>query len=140
MKRYSSLLVAGAVVLAGCYHATINTGLPPGNQTIEKPWAAGFVYGLVPPSTVEAASECANGVARVETKLSFLNQLVAGITLGIFTPMAIQVTCASGGMDDAADGEQVKVDPNSTMEQKQRALTQAARRAAKSGTPVWLKF
>jgi hypothetical protein len=30
----------------------------------------------------------------VETRLSFLNQLVGFLTLGIYTPMDIRVTCA----------------------------------------------
>ena len=39
-------------------------------------------------------------MARVETKLSFLNQLVGSLTFGIYTPMEIKVTCAAGGVED----------------------------------------
>jgi len=34
-------------------------------------------------------------VAKVETQLSFVNQLVSFLTLGIYTPMQITVTCAA---------------------------------------------
>lgn len=100
MRR--TILVALAVVVSGgCYHATINTGIAPGTQQLQNKWATGFVYGLVPPATVEAMAACGNrGVARVETQLSFLNQLVSGLTFGIFTPMEITVTCGQGQEED----------------------------------------
>jgi Bor protein len=66
------------------------------------------VFGLVPPSTVETAAKCPNGVAKVETQLSFLNQLVSVLTLSIYTPMTIEVTCASG--KGVADGPRPAAD------------------------------
>lgn len=84
-----------AFLLAGCYHATIETGLPPSPQTLENHWASGWIYGLVPPKTIETMQRCPNGVARVETQLSFANQVVNFITFGIYTPMDIVVTCAA---------------------------------------------
>jgi len=89
------MLVAASLVLStGCYHATVNTGLAPSPQTVEKPWAMSFIAGLIPPSTVETVAQCPKGVAKVETRLSFLNMLVSGLTGGIVTPMEIKVTCA----------------------------------------------
>jgi len=96
------LVLGVALLLPGCYHATIDTGRSPSPQTIEQKWAKGWIYGLVPPETVTTMERCPNGVARVETQLSFPNQLVSFLTFGIFTPMEIVVTCASGGMEDAA--------------------------------------
>jgi hypothetical protein len=64
-------------------------------------WASGWILGLVPPDAIDAGAECPNGVARVETQLSFVNQLVSIITFGIYTPMQIDVTCAARGGDDA---------------------------------------
>jgi len=86
------LLLLGS---AGCYHATIDTGLTPSPQTVEKPWASSFIDGLVPPSTVETQAKCPHGVSKVDTQLSFLNMLVGAITFGIFTPMDIKVVCAA---------------------------------------------
>jgi tetratricopeptide (TPR) repeat protein len=81
---------------SGCYHGTIDTGLTPSAQTVEKSWASAWVYGLVPPSTVETSRKCPNGAARIETQRSFTNSLVNFLTGGIYTPMAIKVTCAQG--------------------------------------------
>jgi len=88
------LLVAAAAVCGGCYHATVDTGLAPSPQTVEKPWASGWIYGLVPPSTVETQQKCPKGVSKVETQLSFPNMLVSALTFSIYTPMSVKVTCA----------------------------------------------
>jgi hypothetical protein len=87
-------LLAAAVALSGCYHATIETGATPSATTIETPWAHSFILGLVPPSTVQAQQKCPRGVAKVETQQSFLNQIASLFTGGIYTPMDIKVTCA----------------------------------------------
>ena len=52
-----------------------------------------------------------NGVAKVETQLSFANQLVYALTWGIYAPMEIVVTCAaapSGDTDLVDDGDDFK--------------------------------
>ncbi|MFQ6046480.1 MAG: Bor/Iss family lipoprotein [Gemmatimonadales bacterium] len=141
MRRITrSLLGRGLVVLfSACYHATIETGLPPGNQTLERPWALSFIAGLVPPPVVETAERCPNGVSKVETQLSFLNQVVNVLTFGILTPMDIRVTCAArGGMD--VDVEAASIDQNLSMQQKRELLTELVRQSAESGTPVWVEF
>ena len=135
----SAALLGAVVALSGCYHATIETGLPPGNQTLEKAWASGWVFGLVPPSTVETASRCPNGVARVETKLSFLNMLVSAITLSIYTPMSILVTCAGTSMEEA-ERSQLMIKNGANLEEKQRAIRDAAELSAREGQPVLIKF
>ena len=135
----SAALLGAVVALSGCYNATIETGLPPGNQTLEKSWASGWVIGLVPPSTVETASRCPNGVARVETKVSFLNGLVAMITMWIYTPMAILVTCAGTSMEEA-ERSQLMIKNGANLEDKQRAIRDAAELSAREGQPVLIKF
>src|SRR5439155_1208035 len=96
MSRFLRLSLVGvfAFETLACYHATVDTGLKPSAQVVEKSFAAGWIFGLVPPSTVATASQCSHGAAKIETQLSFVNQLVAFLTLDIFTPMSIKVTCA----------------------------------------------
>ena len=96
-----ALLVLGALVSQGCYHAVIETGKPPAPETIDKPWATSLIFGLVPPSVTETAQKCPNGVSKVETQQTFLNGVVRFLTFGIYTPMAIKVTCAAKSSADA---------------------------------------
>ncbi len=87
MSRFLRLSLVGVFPFAlACYHATVDTGLKPSAQVVEKSFAAGWIFGLVPPSTVATASQCSHGAAKIETQLSFVNQLVAFLTLDIFTP------------------------------------------------------
>ncbi len=96
MRTRTLVWIAGLVALSGCYHATVDTGVAPSKLVIDKQWASGWIMGLVPPSTVATAARCPAGVSKVETRLSFLNQLVSFLTVSIYTPMHIRVTCAEG--------------------------------------------
>ncbi len=86
-----ALLVTSVV---GCYRTTVITGLPESDQKIDLPWQKSFVFGLVPPDTINSKAKCANGVAKVMVEHSFLNSLVAGLTWNLFTPIHPVVTCA----------------------------------------------
>jgi len=97
MVRKLVLLGVVLSMSAGCYHATVVTGATPGSEKIEKEWAASFVGGLVPPDTIESQNKCPAGVAKVETVHSFLNSLVGIVTIAIYTPMTIEVTCSASG-------------------------------------------
>lgn len=89
-------ILALVLILSSCYHTKIITDAEPSGEVIDKPWASSFIFGLVPPKEVRTASECGNGVAQVDTQISFLNGLVSAITFNIYTPMHITVTCAAG--------------------------------------------
>jgi hypothetical protein len=110
-------------LLTSCYHATVTTGLRPSTVKIEDKWANAWIYGLVPPSAVETMEQCPAGVAQVDTQLSFLNQLVNFLTIGIYTPMEIVVTCA----DDRTEI------PEATSEEEAKSLI-------KSGEPFLIRF
>lgn len=139
-QRTALCAIAVALLLSACYHATIETGLAPSNEVVEKPWASGWVFGLVPPSPVETMSKCKGGVSKVETQLSFVNQLVAFLTLEIYTPMSIKVTCASGGRSMVPAGaNRIDVGADPTPQQLQDALTQAVKQSARSGQPVFVE-
>ena len=58
MRRIIASLALPAVLLTGCYHATITTGLPASTEVVSKPWAMGFFLGLVPPDVISTASQC----------------------------------------------------------------------------------
>lgn len=95
MRNQIAIVVSCLFVSVGCYHATVETAATPSPVMIEQGFASSWVYGLVPPSTVETAAKCPNGPAKIETQISFVNGLVGALTLGIYTPMSIKVTCAA---------------------------------------------
>lgn len=139
--RTLSILVTLAFVftLTGCYNASIVTDATPSNQTIENKWASGFLFGLVPPSTVETAERCPSGVARVETKLSFLNMLASNITFGLYTPMSITVTCAQSG-SAALDSEVVTVPTAASSEAIQASMQRVVGQSIETGEPAVIRF
>jgi hypothetical protein len=136
-----SLILLCAILVGGCYHASVSTGRTPSNVVIDRPFAASWIYGLVPPATVETASECANGVATVETQLSFVNQLVSFITFGIFTPMHVTVTCAAAGSASASAAERAFTIPErATHADVLERFGAAADEAVASEGAVYVRF
>lgn len=136
----SALLLAAALFLSGCYHATVVTNATPSSQTIENPWAHSFIAGLIPPSTVETAQRCPNGVARVETRLSFLNMVATLITFNIYSPMSIHVTCATGGSASAETTPEVTVAAEAGDEAMQAAFQEAIQQSSERQQPVHVRF
>lgn len=134
--RSAALAVVLALGLGGCYHATVDTGLRPSGEVVRKDWAHGFLYGLVPPSELDSAAQCPNGVAQVETQLSFLNQLANVLTGGLYTPMTIRVLCAVGP-DRTARVIELR---EATRAELHRSLDEAAARSAETGAPVFVRF
>lgn len=86
-----------ALALTACYHQVVDTGLPAGTTKIDKPWTATWIFGLVPATPIDVRSQCRNGVAIVDTQMTFLNGLVGVLTLGIYTPLSVSVTCSGSG-------------------------------------------
>jgi Bor protein len=132
MKVRHLALICFIALTSACYHATIDTGLTPSTRTIEKSWANGWILGLVPPSPVETAQKCPNGVAKIDTQLSFANQLVNFLTFGIYTPMDIKVTCAQGRTSSLPV---IKAGPD-----KAAAFQEAARASLETRQPVLLSY
>ncbi len=138
--RFGGLLLAVCLTV-DCHHATIDTGRPASAETVENAWASGWILGLVPPKTVETASQCTSGVAQVETQLSFLNQLVGFLTFGIYTPMSIKVTCAAGGTAAVpTESPMLFVATDADEVARQNAVTAAARLSLAEGKPVFLRL
>lgn len=146
MKRISIHLfsiLALILVCTSCYDARIVTGKQPSAKVIEKPFASGWVYGLVPPNEVKAARGCPNGVAEVETKLSFVNMLVSDITFGIYTPMDIKVTCAAqSGMSSLKlpQAETMTLSMNSSNQEIINTFKKASDKTVQTQKKVFVKF
>jgi hypothetical protein len=92
--RLLALAVASLGVSA-CYHVTVVSGAQPSPTVVDKPWQHSFIGGLVPPPELNVREQCPNGVAKVETVHSFVNQVASFVTSGIYSPMSVKVTCAA---------------------------------------------
>ena len=86
-------------MLSGCLKTEITTGQQASNETVQLPWAHGFVNGLVPPvnGPLDVGEDCSNGVAMVDFRQNFVQWLAQGLTGSLYSPQQFTVTCASGG-------------------------------------------
>jgi hypothetical protein len=140
MKRSSSLmLVASLAFLTGCYHQVVQTGRAPSTTVIERPWTATWIFGIVPAEDISTAAQCPSGVATVVTEQSFLNGLVGVLTLGIYTPQNVTITCATG---TAAHGDrrEIRVGDGATLERRMSAIEEAIEIAEQTRQPVVVRY
>lgn len=93
LRTFAPLVAAMAA--AACARITVTSNATPAPTVVEKPQQHSFVAGLVPPTEVNVRDECPNGVATVETVHSPANVLATLVTLGIWSPISVKVTCAT---------------------------------------------
>lgn len=79
----------------------MTTGKKPGRKVVDKPWASSFLFTLVA-AEVDVSDKCPHGIASAERKISFLNGVVHTLTLNIYTPQDVKVTCAADGSMSSA--------------------------------------
>lgn len=136
----AALVTVAVLCSAGCYHAVVDTGLEPNGVVIQRDWAHSFIDGLVPPAVQQTMRQCPNGVAKVETQHSFLNMLAAGITWGLYTPMTITVSCATGPKTGTTDGDATVVHLQGTSAEAASQVKWALDHVAATGNPVYLAY
>ena len=94
----SALLVT--LLLSSCATQSfdINSPVAPSDQATLDTSQTFFVGGVGQSASVDAAEVCggAENVARVETELSFLDGLFAGLTGSIYSPRTARVYCSPG--------------------------------------------
>ena len=136
MRTRAITLTCLVALTAGCYRATVETGLRPSEVTVKREWAHSFLGGLVPPATMETMSQCPNGVARVQTQHSFLNLVANAITFGIYSPMTIEVQCAAARDDESA----LVVPAGASLADAARVFDAAAVMSKEEQKPVLVRF
>jgi hypothetical protein len=140
MKRMRSMAaMAACVLLSGCYHQVVNTGLPAGSTVVTKKWHPSWFFGLVPGAPIDVRQQCPSGVAMVSTRMTFLNGLVAGFLGIIIVPHEVTVTCSSRSAMLPGQSQRSIAD-GATTEQAGAILNDAAKAAAASGTAVAITF
>ena len=139
-KRWSPVVLV-VTLLAACFHQVVQTGRTPGPVVVEKPWVSTFIFGIVPAQPIDVRQQCPSGVATVETQQTFLNGLVGGITLGIYTPQSVKVTCAApGGSPSPNDAPEVLIPKSATREQSFDYVNDAINTSFRTHKTVVLRF
>jgi Bor protein len=98
LARLPALLavVAMGLLSTGCYTTRLqDTSMTAGAKHDE--WRSFFFWGLAGHAKVDVREYCEGGeVAEVSTGTNAGTAIVTGLTLGIYSPEKIYVTCANG--------------------------------------------
>jgi hypothetical protein len=90
-------VVSSAIALGGCYSTTLRSGLPAGETKMEvdEQWHSGFLGGTQEASGPYNVGElCPQGWSEIKTETSFANGLVELMSMRVYNPQTITVTCA----------------------------------------------
>lgn len=142
MTGWKSAL-AGALALVaatGCFRQVVQTGRTPSTTVVQQDWVSTWIFGLVEAQPIDARTQCASGVATVETQTSFLNGLVGVLTIGIWTPQTVRITCATGTAALPSGTDVLHVAADATDAMVRAVLQQAAERSASLARPVAVRF
>ncbi len=122
MNSRKMAALAAVVGLTGCYKISYTTNNPIGSgEPDEQVWQHRFINGIVETGPVKADGICPNGIAKVETQVSFVNGLAnygVGMLISplVYNPGTVKVWCSSGGAynieidEDGAVASLVEVD------------------------------
>ncbi|MEL6346699.1 MAG: hypothetical protein AAFV53_26535 [Myxococcota bacterium] len=106
------LMILALVLLTGCYTTKINfaPAAAAGQGATFKTLQHTFIYGLVSPGAVNAGAMCGgNPPIRVKSQVAGLGILANYITVGLWVPMTVTVTCGSGNPRAMLDTEEAVV-------------------------------
>ena len=88
-------LLLCALALGGCYKATFIRDPDAVRGEEHDRWTSFFIFGLVGEQDFDVHEFCPDGrIAEVQTGANFLTGLVSVVTIGIYTPRKVYVTCA----------------------------------------------
>lgn len=93
MRMVVAVLMAGTLLLSGCYRTVVRSGLQ-GDGKTRHGGGLSLLYGLTPVET--GAVECRYGLARAETYLAWYNIFLAPLTGGLVVGMETRYECAAG--------------------------------------------
>lgn len=102
-------LLSTALALAACnqHVVTYDTSLPRGK--VHSEWTGHYLYGSIGHTDINVRRICPEGAAKIETYRSFGNGMIGALTLGIYTPRTVRITCASGNTAIAALNAEGKI-------------------------------
>jgi hypothetical protein len=106
MRKRTLLPLLLGTLLAGCANLTVKTGSPPTAAPIKKDLTF-YIWGLVGTEEIDLRALCPTGVASIHQQATFGDMCLSLITLGIYTPRTVEITCSSGAayqLDVDAEG------------------------------------
>jgi len=100
-----SIVLCLLLLASGCYRTTIIDRAPG-----ERPARVGvtvrhtFIHGLIAPGAVELDHACGDGGhwMAIHEQMTALNSLAFMVTLGLYTPRAVNIYCAAAQRPSAA--------------------------------------
>lgn len=134
-----ALLAMCLVAASACYHQVIHTGRAPGPTVVSRPWTPTFLWGLVAPAPIDVSQQCRSGVATVETQMSVPNWFASLITIGIYSPRDVKVTCAAGSSLKPGLRE-FYVAASASAEERDRVVRSAINESERLHKPVIIRF
>lgn len=142
MKRKGRAFLAmfGLLGAGACFHQVVQTGAPAGSTVVDKPWVNGWLWGLVANDPVDIRRECPMGAAVVETEQSFVNGLVSALTVGIYTPQHVRITCASRSAMLPANIRQIQIPGGASREVEEAIIREAIETSVETHAPVALRY
>lgn len=134
MRRAMAVLVSVISITSVAATAQDSTSIT-ARVTAAKSWATTFVYGVVPAAVAEAAAQCRDGLAKVRRGESPTGTLVSVMTLGMFNPITIAVTCAT-----AHEKPLIDVPADATLDERRNALADAVDESLKTHHWVVVRY
>jgi hypothetical protein len=138
-RRWYSTLVM-VLVTSACFHQVVQTGRAPSQTIVDKPWVTTWLWGLVAAEPIDVRRECPSGTAIIETETSFMNGLASVVTLGIFTPQHVRVTCASRSASLPPNATEIRIPVDATSDGRRQIIERAVEQSIERHAPVVLRF
>ena len=138
-RRWLSLALCVGLS-TGCFHQVIHTGRTPGTAVVEHWFVSTWLWGLVPAKEIDVRRECPAGIATIMTETSFVNGLISFLTVGIYTPQHVRVTCAQQPRAVPPGATEMTIPATASDSESTAILRRAVERAEQTGALVVLRF
>lgn len=141
MRRLTrTVLIFGVLSATACFHQVVQTGRPAGSTVVDRQFVATWLWGIVPAQPIDVRQQCPSGVATIETEQSFMNGLVGLLTLGIYSPQHLRVTCAASSAQIPSGVREFVVPSGASESEFATVFEGAVREAIESATLTVLRF
>jgi hypothetical protein len=96
MQWFGAAALALALTACSTHSIKYKNPTAAGGGTVHSERQSFFLWGLVGGSEIDLAQVCPSGVARIEDRNSFGDQLFAMFTGGLYSPRSVEIECVGG--------------------------------------------